>query len=249
MGKNTRLTFRYWLKGTDTLRVQIYSLSNGYHRHLVLKDLPQEKWQSATVDMTVARRPDGTGGPLSEGERIDDIQFYVEPTAELIIDDIVLYDTAPKDEKRPFPKRILFTGLFDSGKQGKEWPGEFEIVQNKGFFWHGAKSVAGPLTKMSWLRLGLRGERTLGDSTHLFFRYRLTGADAMRVGLVNGTAKTTQLMQVKGLTQDKWAEANVSLGAANPGPPKRGDRVDEIQFLLPGGAELIIDDVLLYEPG
>ena len=36
MGKNTRLSFRYWLKGTDTLRVQIYSLTNGYHRHLVL---------------------------------------------------------------------------------------------------------------------------------------------------------------------------------------------------------------------
>ena len=41
MGKNPRLSFRYWLKGTDTLRVQIYSLTNGYHRHLVLTGLPQ----------------------------------------------------------------------------------------------------------------------------------------------------------------------------------------------------------------
>ena len=79
MGKNTRLSFRYWLKGTDTLRVQIYSLTNGYHRYLSLTGLPQGRWQSATVDMTQCRRPDGSGGPLSEDERIDDIQFYVDP--------------------------------------------------------------------------------------------------------------------------------------------------------------------------
>src|SRR6185437_15697813 len=65
MGKNTRLSFRYRLAGTGRLRVQIYSLSNGYHRHLILEGLPQRGWESATVDMTDARRPDGTGGPLS----------------------------------------------------------------------------------------------------------------------------------------------------------------------------------------
>ena len=43
MGPNTRLSFRYHLKGTDTLRVQIYSLSKNYHRHLVLTDLTQGK--------------------------------------------------------------------------------------------------------------------------------------------------------------------------------------------------------------
>ena len=52
MGKNPRLSFRYWLKGTDTLRMQIYSLTKGYHRYLTLTGLPQEKWQSGTVDMT-----------------------------------------------------------------------------------------------------------------------------------------------------------------------------------------------------
>jgi inosine-uridine nucleoside N-ribohydrolase len=250
MGKNTRLTFRYWLKGTGTLRVQIYSLTNGYHRHLVLTGLPQGQWESATVDMTVARRSDGTGGPLSEGERIDDIQFYTEPTAELIVDDIVLYDAAAPEEKRPFPRRVVFTGLFDSGKQGKEWPGSFEIVPQKGYFWNGAKSVMNADTGTPWIRLGLRGEHPLGEATHLFFRYQLTGADSMRVGLVNRTARATQTVELKGLAKDQWAEANVNFTEdARPGRPLRGDRVDEIQFLLPAGAELIIDDVLLYEPG
>jgi purine nucleosidase len=250
MGRNTRLSFRYWIKGADRMRVAVYSLSNGHHRHLVVADLPQEKWQSATVDMTVARRPDGTGGPLSEGERIDDIQFYVDPKAELIIDDVFLYDAAPAAEKRPFPKQVFFTGLFDSGKQGKEWPGTFDIAAQKGFFWNGAKSVENAETKTPWIRLHLRGERTLGEITHLSFRYKLTGSGEARVALVNRTQKEPQLVTLKGLEQDKWAETTIDFSkGATPSNPVRGDKVDEVLFLLPAGAELLIDDVLLFEPG
>ncbi|HMF16215.1 MAG TPA: nucleoside hydrolase [Gemmataceae bacterium] len=246
MGKHPRLTFKYWLKGTDTLRVQIYSLTNGYHRHLVLTGLPQGKWQSSTVDMRAARRPDGTGGPLSENERIDDIQFYTDPTAELIIDDIVLFDAS--GEKKPFPKRIHFTGWFDSGKQGKEWPGTFEIAANQGFFWHAARSVKQPDTDASWIRLHLRGPRLLGEKTHLFFRYRLSGANAMQIALVKSKINVSHAVSMKGLTTEKWAEAVVDFTTASR-PPRSGDSVDEIHFLLPAGAELLIDDLLLYEPG
>ncbi len=189
-------------------------------------------------------RPDGTGGPLSEGERIDDIQFYTDPAAELVIDDIVLYDAADRGEKRPFPKRVLFTAWFDSGKQGKEWPGAFEIVPQQGYFWHAAKSVPRPETKSPWIRLSLRGKRTVGDVTRLTFRYRLAGADTTKIGLVNATTKTTQFVELKGLPQGKWAEATVHFGAA-----RRGEQVSEIIWQLPAGAELLIDDVLLYEPG
>jgi inosine-uridine nucleoside N-ribohydrolase len=247
MGKNPRLSFRYWLKGTDTLRVQIYSLTNGYHRCLTLTKLPQEKWESATVDMTAVRRPDGSGGPLSENERIDDVQFYVDPRAELLIDDMVLYDEAVPGEKRPFPKSIQFTGWFDTGKQGKEWPGTFEIVDKAGSFWKAAKSVENPDGGAPWIRLHLRGERPLGEATQLCFRYKLTGADAMSVRLVNRTARDTHTVELKKLTKGEWAEATVDF--TGDGKPRRGDHVDEIHFLLPRGAELLIDDVLLYEPG
>ncbi len=254
MGPNTRLSFRYWLKGTSALRVQIYSLTNGYHRHLVLTGLPQEKWQPATVDMTVARRPDGTGGPLSENERIDDIQFYADPSAELIIDDIFLYDAAPPEEKRPFPARVHFTGLFDTGKQGKEWPGTFEIVDHKPpLLWKAARSVKNDELGASWIRLHLRGERLLGETTHLQFRYQLSGADSMRVLLVNRAAKDTHTIELKGLKNGEWAETNVDFSAAKGDKGSaalhKGDRVDEIHFLLPRGSELLLDDVLLYEPG
>ena len=134
------------------------------------------------MDMTQCRRPDGSGGPLSADERIDDIQFYVDPAAELLIDDIVLYEAAPAGEKRPFPRRVLFTGWFDSGKQGKEWPGDFEIVPHKApRKWKAAKSVLNTERAAPWIRLDLRGERTLGDATHLRFLYHLSGADSMQV--------------------------------------------------------------------
>jgi hypothetical protein len=256
MGKHTRLSFRYWLKGTNTLRVQIYSLTNGYHRYLSLKGLPQGKWESGTVDMTAARRPDGSGGPLSENERIDDIQFYTDPATELLIDDIVLYDAALPGEKRPFPRRILFTGWFDTGRQGQEWPGTFEIVSKKPpLTWKAAKSVPDPKRDAAWIRLHLRGQRPLGEVTHLRFRYLLTGADTMRVLLVNRSIKDTHVIDLKKLEMGQWAEpvldftADSRRGDGSDGKPGKGDRVDEIQFLLPKGAELLVDDVLLYEPG
>jgi inosine-uridine nucleoside N-ribohydrolase len=247
LGKNPRLSFRYWLKATDTLRVQLYGLDAGYHRCLTLTGLPQEKWQEGTVDMTAARKFDGGGGPLAEGERIDDIQFYTDPRAELLIDDIVLYDAARAEEKRPFPKRFLFTGWFDTGRQGQEWPGTFEI-QDKGYFRKAARSVANAQLEAPWIRLGLRGGRPLGETTHLFFRYKLQGADSIRVLLVNQTQKAQHLVELKSLTKGEWAEATVDFSTA-ASKPRAGDKVDEIQFLLPKDAELLIDDLLLYEPG
>jgi inosine-uridine nucleoside N-ribohydrolase len=246
MGDKTRLSFRYRLQGTDTLRVQIYSLTKGYHRYLALTGLPQGRWQSATVDMTLCRGPDGSGGPLSADERIDDIQFYADPTAELLIDNIVLYEAAPAGERRPFPRRVLFTGWFDTGKQGKEWPGDFAIVPHQPpRKWKAAKSVLPAGEKAPWLRIGLRGERTLGEKTHLRFRYHVSGADSMHLALVNRKTKTRHALDLKELRKGAWAEATLDFTKQT----RAGERVDEIQFLLPKGAELLVDDLLLYEPG
>jgi hypothetical protein len=194
--------------------------------------------------MTAARRPDGSGGPLSEDERIDDLQFYADPRADLLIDDIVLFDAGNADEKRPFPKRVLFTGWFDTGKQGKEWPGRFDIVPKKGYFWHAARSVEDADSGGAVLRVNLRGERPLGEATSLFFRYQLTGADSLRVTLANG--KTAgQPVELKKLEQGRWAEATVDFAEAN----RPGKAATDLEFRLPKGAELQIDDLLLYVPG
>ena len=101
-------------------------------------------------------------------------------------------------------------------------------------------------------RLHLRGDRTLGEVTHLSFRYRLAGTDHMLIEVPNRSTGARHVAEVKGLEKGKWAQATVDLTAA-PGAGgsrlRRGDRVEEIQFLLPRGAELLLDDVLLYEPG
>jgi hypothetical protein len=72
----------------------------------------------------------------------------------LIIDDIVLYDAAPAGEPQPFPRRVLFTAWFNTGKQGVEWPGDFEIVNNEPpLTWKEARSVGNPQTGQPWIRV------------------------------------------------------------------------------------------------
>jgi len=245
MGANTRLSFRYWLQGTDALRVQIYSLSKGYHRFLTLTNLPQGSWQTAAVDMTQARRPDGRGGPLSEDERIDDIQFYITPEAELLIDDIVLYESAPAGEARPFPRRVIFTGWFDTGKQGagQEWPGDFEIVKHDPpLKWKAARSVTDQTTGQSWIRVHLRGRRALSEVTNLCFHYRLTGNGPLHVILKDTTSGREWRNTLLDVITDRWVEATVEFKADTNRPV-----ADEMHFLAQPDAQLLVDDVLLFE--
>jgi hypothetical protein len=231
MGGATRLRFRYWLRGTDRLRVQIYSLTNNYHRRLELTGLPQGSWQWGSVDMTQLRRPDGSGGPLSEDERIDDIQFYVDLSAELIIDDIALYDAAAPEETEPFPSRIVFTGGFDTGKQGKEWPGEFEIVSHeKPLKWKAARSME------QRIRVSLRGSRPVNHrEVRLRFRCRLAGADEVRVGVDRHAGDAFRT------TKDEWREIRLTI-------PTGSRQVDSVFFAVAAPGVLWVDDLLIYEP-
>jgi hypothetical protein len=251
MGKNTRLTFRYKLRGSDALRVQIYSLSNGYHRCLALSGLPDGRWEEATVDMTLARRPDSSGGALAEDERIDDIQFYADPRADFWIDWLVLYDEAPPGEARPFPTRVAFTGWFDTGAQGREWPGDFEIVKHSPpRTWKSAKSVLEPQSGRPWIRLGLRGERALGARTQLRLQYRIEGASSLTVEVVHTPSGRKLVRELAGLKTGEWAEATAEFLLAEA---KAGEEVqrsaDEVRFFVPDGAALLVDDVLLFESG
>lgn len=248
MAGNTRLTFRYRIGGSDMIKVQIYSLSNNYHRYLTIAGLPQEKWQTATVDMTKARRPDGSGGALAEDERIDDIQFYVSPDTDLKIDDIVLYEAASAGEERPFPRRVIFTGWFDTGKQGEEWPGDFEIVlHEKPLTWDAARSVANRATGKPWLRVGLRGQRLLSPRTCVDFRYRISQKSALRAVLFDSKSGAEYVREVELSKVGDWSAATLDFLA----PTGSGARhADEIRFFIDDGeAELLIDDLLIYEPG
>lgn len=210
MGDRPRLRFRCRLHGTDSLRVQIFSLSNGYHRCLTLRDLPEDRWSDVTVDMTRARRPDGTGGPLARDERIDDVQFYVDPRADLWIDRFVLYDASNAGDAEPFPERILFTGWFDTGEQGREWPGDFEIVPHGApLTWDAARSVLDSSTERPWIRLDLRGPRRLGETTRLRFRYRIEGGDRIDVELGESESGFRLAGVLRDLETERWRDASL----------------------------------------
>ena len=96
-----------------------------------------------------------------------------------------------------------------------------------------------------WIRLSLRGDRRLDETTDLFFRYRLTGAESMRVELVHTGSKLELKQELKNLKKDEWAETTLSFASPDKTKPLH---VDEIRLWLPKGAELWIDDVLLYVP-
>lgn len=243
MGANTRLRFKYKLTGSDTLRVQLYSLTNGYHRYLSVTGVEQGKWLDGCVDMTAMRRPDGTGGALAKDERIDDIQFYVDPRAELLIDDVILYEAAADGETRPFPKRVLFTGLFDTGTHGKHWPGTFEIVSHeKPLTWKAAKSVPGTDGKPT-LVVGLRGGRKLDAETELAFRYKFAGDGDIGVSLTNAKGGGTDPKATFTPKAGGWTGVTLKF------TPVAGTVAEAIRFALPDKCELQIDDVLLYTPG
>jgi inosine-uridine nucleoside N-ribohydrolase len=253
MGPATRLAFRYRLSGSDALRVQIYSLTNNYHRHLTLTGLPQGRWVEAAVDMTQARRPDGSGGPLAQDERIDDIQFYTDPAAELFIDDVVLYEAAPADGgfAEPFPRRPIFCGWFDTGRQGKEWPGDFQVVsQRMPRTWKMAQSIARDDGR-PWLNIGLRGPRPIGERVRLRFECELHGGAPLRVALTSH-GREIAAATLRDIRPDQWQWLDVELQAAasEPGASAApgGRTANHLTFTLDDPKAILrVDNLLLYE--
>lgn len=243
MGPRTRLSFRYKLQGTSTLRVQLYSLTNGYHRYLSLHGLEQGKWLDGCVDMTDMHKPDGMGGPLAKDERIDDIQFYVPANANVWIDEMTLYEAAAEGEKRPFPKRVAFTAWFDTGKQGKEWPGDFEIVaHDPPRTWKAAKSILDGEGKPI-LRVDLRGERKLDAATEMSLLYNTKGDKPVEVELYSRAGKRS-LGKTTVMPSPEWTTTTMAFDLSKVENPV----IDEIRFRPAAGEELWLDDLLLYTP-
>jgi hypothetical protein len=79
----------------------------------------------------------------------------------------------------------------------------------------------------------------------LRFKYKLVGAGdkAGEIALVNHTTGESRRAILKDFVSDQWSAASVDLNGKEP------NTADEIHILLPAGAEMFIDDLLLYEPG
>jgi hypothetical protein len=101
----------------------------------------------------------------------------------------------------------------------------------------------------AWIRLSLRGERRLDAKAELFFRYRAQGADRVEVELFHSKSGMAVDRRTVELTNGSWGEVTVTFDPrAGGSSPRVVPVADEIRFLLPAGAELLVDDVLLYTP-
>jgi hypothetical protein len=97
VGEQTKLRFRYHLSGASALTVQLFDVTDKDNRHIVMKDLKQDKWQWAILDFTKdAKRNDGKSTPFAAGHKIDDLFFFVKPDkdkeVQLYVDEVTLFD-------------------------------------------------------------------------------------------------------------------------------------------------------------
>ena len=82
--------------------------------------------------------------------------------------------------------------------------------------------------------------------TELTFRYYLKGADHFTIQIADSKSGAIASTEAK-VKRDE--EGNATFSFKVDGADKKGPHADEVIFLLPAGAELRIDEVLLYEPG
>jgi len=96
VGAGTRLRFRYYLKGASSFQAQIFDLTDRDNRHIVLDNIEEGLWQWADLDFTAEGiKNDGKQTPFRAGNLVDDIFFFPlngGEDAELLIDEVVLYD-------------------------------------------------------------------------------------------------------------------------------------------------------------
>ncbi len=120
------------------------------------------------------------------------------------------------------------------------------MLHEKPLTWDAARSVLNKQTGAPWLRIDMRGGRRLDERVRLRFRYRLSGGKSLKLALVDSKTKTAYRTAATGLKTDKWSETSVDFRI----PAADGDLyADEIHLLLEAGAELLVDDLLLYVPG
>jgi hypothetical protein len=97
VGARTKLRFRYYLTGATELTVQMFDVTDQDNRHIHLQGLKEGAWQWAILDFARdAQRNDGGNTPFAAGHKVDDVFFFVQPTAgkdvQLDVDEVTLFD-------------------------------------------------------------------------------------------------------------------------------------------------------------
>lgn len=269
MGKINKLYLRYYLKGTDTVLFQYFSLSSNDNCHIRVSGLKQGVWAETVLNFTEdSRRNDGSPGAFKKGERMDDLQIYVGKPGdggkyEIIVDDLIFFADDPNlpPEPEPFPRRVIFLAAFDTGVapkvRAKYWPGQFEPVSGseapRASYWVVAKAVPGADGSRSHVFLEIKPPRHVGPNTKLRFRYWLKGTDIIQIVLHDATAKKDRVVSATGCKQGKWTTKYVTFSdnerLTDGSKMAVGNKIDSLAFVVPltPGVELYVDEVVLFD--
>lgn len=81
------------------MTVQVFDTTDRDNRRIDLPDPERGAWTTRYLDFTRdARRNDGSDTPFSAGHGVDDLFFFVEGDADLLVDEVVLYDAGESAE-------------------------------------------------------------------------------------------------------------------------------------------------------
>jgi hypothetical protein len=271
MGKVNSMYCRYLLRGATEATIQHFSLTSEDNNQIRVSGLTEGKWSEVTLNFSRdARRNDGTPGvPFKEGERMDDLKVFVGTPGDgrdyqLFLDDIIFFadDPALPPDPEPFPNRVIYAAGFDTGIDGaareKYFPGQMEIVRKDappGTYWGAAKAVPQKGGKDKLVQLQIAPPKAVGAHTQLRFRYHLNGASTMQVQIFDVADQDNRHVRLQDLKQNEWTFLHVDFtkdGKRNDGsdaPFAAGHPVDDIFFFVDAGAELLIDEVVLYDRG
>ncbi len=268
MGKSNFLYCRYLLKGTSRATFQHFSLTSNDNNHIEVSGLVEGRWAEVTLNFTRdARRNDGSPGAIKEGERMDDLKVFVGKPGdgkeyEILLDDVIFFalDADLPAEPEPFPNRVIFAAAFDTGVdpkvKEKYYPGQLEIVRKDappGTWWGAARAVPRKDGKGRWIQLKVDPPRPVGARTKLRFRYHLKGSTQMTAQVFDCTDGDNRHVRLRDLKQEAWTFAVVDFtrdGKRNDGkdtPFTAGHRVDDLFFFVEEGADLLVDEVALFD--
>ena len=98
VGPNTKLRFRYWVKGSDGIRVALRDATGAKERIVKLTGCKQAEWVTRYVTFSEDEKFVG-GGKFAVGNKVDMVTFTVPAAAELYVDEVVLFDAGKPKSK------------------------------------------------------------------------------------------------------------------------------------------------------
>ncbi len=90
-GPNTKIRFRYWIKGPDMLAVRVHDATADRDVGPAMLGCPQGQWRTQYFSLSRDERTD-KGEPMPAGSLLDSVSFDCPLGGELYIDEVVLFD-------------------------------------------------------------------------------------------------------------------------------------------------------------